>query len=104
MKSLLSLVVHLAILPSCLAKCYYPNGKEATSDFPCDPDAEHSVCCSGDAGFASACLSNKLCQSTSGRIIRGACTDPTWMSPECPRYCLSRFPFQLPSALPVHPC
>ena len=81
----------LAALQTCSAKCYYPDGTQA-ADFPCDPDAENSMCC-GDGrpvkdfvGFA--CLSNKMCQSSSGRIIRGSCTDPTWKSPECVGYCL----------------
>ncbi|KAI9147813.1 hypothetical protein HJFPF1_12845 [Paramyrothecium foliicola] len=42
-------------------RCYYPNGFEARDDYPCDPDAEVSVCCG--RGFGSVCLSNKLCGS-----------------------------------------
>ena len=91
MKTLFLFLVVLAVLQACSGKCYYPNGNVAL-DFPCDSDAENSMCC-GDGrdelnfvGFA--CLSNKLCQSETGRIIRGSCTDPTWKSPECVRNCL----------------
>jgi hypothetical protein len=83
MKSLLSILVHLGVLQTCLAasKCYYPNGDES-ADYPCDPDAEESVCCA-DASVGFACLSNKLCLSPGGRTARGSCTDKTWKSPEC---------------------
>ncbi|KAL2169524.1 hypothetical protein VTG60DRAFT_5917 [Thermothelomyces hinnuleus] len=63
-----------------------PGGKEATEDFPCDPDAEHSPCCAGTP-LGLACLANKLCLSPAGRFARGSCTDPTWKSPECPKFC-----------------
>lgn len=44
----------LYFLPICLAasKCYYPNGVEA-NDFPCGPDVDESVCCSGGLGTVS---------------------------------------------------
>lgn len=77
----------LYFLPICLAasKCYYPNGVEA-NDFPCDPDADESVCCSG--GLGTVCLSNKLCIGADGNTLRGSCTDKSWASPECAMFCL----------------
>ncbi|KAL2158289.1 hypothetical protein VTH06DRAFT_4610 [Thermothelomyces fergusii] len=84
---LLLLLVHLGLFRRCLGKkCYYPGGKEATGDFPCDADAEHSPCCAGTP-LGLACLANKLCLSPAGRFARGSCTDPTWESPECPKFC-----------------
>ncbi|KAK4247868.1 hypothetical protein C7999DRAFT_40858 [Corynascus novoguineensis] len=63
-----------------------PRGEEAIDDHPCDPDAENSASCAGTPlGLAS--LANKLCLSPAGRLARGSCTDPTWKSPDCPRYC-----------------
>ncbi|RGP63541.1 hypothetical protein FLONG3_9847 [Fusarium longipes] len=80
----------LYFLPTCLAasKCYYPNGIEA-NDFPCDPDAEESVCCSG--GLGTMCLSNKLCIGADGNTLRGSCTDKNWASPECAMFCLDKW-------------
>ncbi|KAK4039877.1 transcription initiation factor IID, 18kD subunit-domain-containing protein [Parachaetomium inaequale] len=86
MKTLFSLVVHLSLLQTCLGLCYYPNGDLAKDDHPCDPDAEHSPCCAAPT-VGKACLANKLCVSPENIYARGSCTDPTWMSPECPNYC-----------------
>jgi hypothetical protein len=66
-------------------RCYYPNGEWSEKDFPCDPDAETSVCCWGLPGVA--CLSNKLCVNPNGSIVRGSCTDQSWLSGDCPQYC-----------------
>ncbi|KXX81091.1 hypothetical protein MMYC01_202798 [Madurella mycetomatis] len=71
----------------CLAQsqCFLPNGKLSPGDFPCDPDAEESMCCGGEPG--TACLSNKLCSGPSARPAQGACTDKFFLSPECDSYC-----------------
>ncbi|KFA55968.1 hypothetical protein S40293_04042 [Stachybotrys chartarum IBT 40293] len=85
-------VLHLPLFLSLLAssvagqQCYFPDGSEALGNFPCDPDAEDSVCCGGSRG--TVCISNKLCGSGNGNVIRGACTDQDWTSAECPYYCL----------------
>ncbi|CAG7555047.1 unnamed protein product [Fusarium equiseti] len=86
MKRLIALLF-LYFLSTCLAasKCYYPNGDEA-NDFPCDPKAKESVCCSG--GLGTTCLSNKLCIGADGNTLRGSCTDKNWVSPECAMFCL----------------
>ncbi|KAH6641907.1 transcription initiation factor IID, 18kD subunit-domain-containing protein [Chaetomium tenue] len=82
-----SLLVHLGLLQACLGKkCYYPNGQEARNAYPCDPDAEHSTCCSGSA-WGKSCLANKLCVTPGMRFARGSCTDPTFKSPACPDIC-----------------
>lgn len=94
MRKPLLLFAHLAILRGCLGKCYYPDGTPAPGDIPCDPDAENSACCSAKSGDAFGCLANKLCRMPSGRNVRGSCTDPTWMSPECPKFCMSTSPLE----------
>ncbi|VUC34379.1 unnamed protein product [Clonostachys rosea] len=78
----------LTFLRPCFAAntCYFPNGNVASDNFPCDPDAEQSACCGG--GLGNVCLSNKLCQNSNGNLVRGACTDKNWESPECAMYCL----------------
>ncbi|KAH7176186.1 hypothetical protein EDB81DRAFT_706464 [Dactylonectria macrodidyma] len=87
MIQLVSVLLFLCSLSTSLAasKCYYPNGDEA-SDFPCDPDADESVCCGG--GLGSVCLSNKLCLGSNGNTVRGSCTEEDWASSECAMYCL----------------
>lgn len=72
-------------------KCYYPNGVEATTDTPCHPEAEDSMCCFKGGSYGRACLSNKMCQAPDGKIIRGTCTDRNWNSPECASFCMSSF-------------
>jgi len=73
--------------------CYFPNGQQATGDFPCDPAAtattSNSACCGGSVG--SVCLSNKLCRGPDGNVVRGSCTDAGWTSGECASYCLGEF-------------
>lgn len=73
------------------ALCWFPDGQTvAVSDEPCDPNG-NSTCC----GPGWACLSNNICERTSyvsnssagSQYVRGSCTDPTWNSPNCPRYC-----------------
>lgn len=70
------------------SQCYYPSGSKS-SDVPCDPDAEVSMCC----GSRDACLSSGLCRidGTGANVgisyARGTCTDQTWGSPICPQRC-----------------
>ncbi|KAK4142670.1 uncharacterized protein C8A04DRAFT_13046 [Dichotomopilus funicola] len=66
--------------------CYYPNGRIAAPDAPCNPDAENSPCCG--AGSGTVCLTNGLCLSAGGGTIRGSCTDKAWTAGECPNYCM----------------
>jgi hypothetical protein len=75
------------------ATCYYPSGREAPSDVPCRSDTPFSTCC----GQGFVCLSNGLCQSTlddvaragAPEFVRGACTDGTWRSSNCPLFCVT---------------
>ncbi|KAH7121730.1 hypothetical protein B0J13DRAFT_512381 [Dactylonectria estremocensis] len=87
MTRLVSVFLFLCSLSTTLAasQCYYPNGDKA-SDFPCDPDADESVCCGG--GLGSVCMSNKLCLGSNGNTVRGSCTEKDWASSECAMYCL----------------
>lgn len=68
--------------------CYYPNGTAAEGNYPCVTDAEHSACC----GRNDECLTNGLCRPlgadpTSNEFWRDSCTDRTWLSDACPKYC-----------------
>ncbi|RMJ06706.1 hypothetical protein CDV36_013694 [Fusarium kuroshium] len=70
------------------AQCYYPDGKDATTDKPCQPDAEVSACCAD--GYV--CMSTGMCQFVdlegTGRFARGSCTNQDWSSSSCPNYCI----------------
>ena len=71
-----------------VALCYYPNG-QVSDDLECIPTAPETACC----GRGSTCLSNGVCESTNSSDIasyfRGSCTDSTWISTLCPRFCQS---------------
>ena len=67
--------------------CYFPNGSAADRDIPCRAPTSNqaSACCA----YSDICLDNSLClaQSGVGIITRGSCTDQSWQSSECARYC-----------------
>ncbi|CAI6331976.1 unnamed protein product [Periconia digitata] len=73
-------------------QCYYPDGS-TIQDTPCT-SAPDSTCC----GLGYACLSNNLCALTEHvpgnnearrhKYIQASCTDKTFASPNCPRFCL----------------
>ena len=67
-------------------QCYLPDGSKSP-DTPCRPQSsdQASACCLSH----DVCLDNSLClaQSGYGAMTRGSCTDPTWQSEGCPRYC-----------------
>ncbi|ORY70290.1 uncharacterized protein BCR38DRAFT_421698 [Pseudomassariella vexata] len=67
------------------ATCYFPNTEETLENYPCNPDVDDSPCCGG--GLGNVCLSNGLCLSGDGHLIRGACTNTDWNG--CPNICLS---------------
>ena len=61
-------------------------------DRPCNPALEQSLCC----GPYWTCVDNGLCSNKNTTFltilnslthIRGACTDRTWSSDQCPQYC-----------------
>lgn len=69
--------------------CYYPDGTEATDHTPCNASASNtptdaSSCCHDISN--SYCQDNNLC-TWNGAMYRGACTDKTWTSPNCPQQC-----------------
>ncbi|CAO1597770.1 hypothetical protein XANCAGTX0491_001567 [Xanthoria calcicola] len=74
--------------------CFFPNGKTAVGDIPCNPTAADSVCC----GKGWTCLSSKVCEfnqdspdsdvdNSIGEQWRGSCTDKDWQSGLCPKFC-----------------
>lgn len=68
------------------ASCYFPDGTP-TEDIPCTTNSSVGVdyCC----GKGAICLANKICLTNTGVFARGTCTDKTWQSSICPRFCLS---------------
>jgi len=65
--------------------CFYPDGSQAQSDYACNLTAEHSFCCA----IGYNCLDNKICVAEEySDWNRGSCTDKTWNSPDCPRFCM----------------
>lgn len=70
--------------------CFFPNGSKADSDTNCNAGVD-SVCC----GKGFVCLGNGVCMDNStivdgkiaGTLWRGSCTDSSWNSPLCPKYC-----------------
>ena len=69
--------------------CYFPDGSKATSHTPCQDLSPSSDGASACCDSADACLESHLCLEQSGgpMISRGSCTDQTWQSQECSRYC-----------------
>ncbi|KAL1893042.1 hypothetical protein Sste5346_006723 [Sporothrix stenoceras] len=64
--------------------CYFPDGSESPSDFPCS-DADTIHCCNSQ----NACLSTGYCISAEQQpyvISRGSCTDNAWGT-GCPAKC-----------------
>ncbi|KAK0737276.1 hypothetical protein B0T21DRAFT_383285 [Apiosordaria backusii] len=93
-----SRIYHCAVSQKSVSRCYYPNGNEARNDFPCNQDADGaSTCCNGDMGYT--CMTNKYCRSPKGDLVRGACTDPSFSSPECPKPCGNGTPGEIISGI-----
>ncbi|OCK83469.1 hypothetical protein K432DRAFT_467283, partial [Lepidopterella palustris CBS 459.81] len=68
--------------------CYFSDGSTSTDDVPCNPNALVSAYCFSK----QACLSNGLCVFDPRNVTtmahhRGTCTESTWQSSACPRYC-----------------
>lgn len=83
MKTRLILVVVVLLFAKALCQqCWYPDGMTQSQDKPCNASAAASSCCNED----DMCLDNGLCLHF-GIISRGSCTDKTWTSDSCPRYC-----------------
>ena len=66
--------------------CYYPDGTEA-ADYQyvaCNGSSVASCCIPAEG---DACMSDGLCYWPGEYLYRGACTDQTWKSGNCPQYC-----------------
>ena len=78
-----SLVAHISA-----EECYLPDGSSLGGGLRvCDPSAPASACCaSGDE-----CTTNGFCKAgndgDNNWLWRGGCTDKTWESDSCPKYC-----------------
>jgi len=70
------------------ASCYLPDGKIAPGYQPCNITTgnEGSACCQLSA---STCTTAGYCNGNDSYTYQGGCTDPTWMSPNCPEQCRS---------------
>jgi hypothetical protein len=86
--TLLTVILTASHILSALADvplCFYPDGSQAQSDYACNLTAEHSFCCA----IGYNCLDNKICVAEGySDWNRGSCTDKTWNSPDCPRFCM----------------
>ncbi|QDS73167.1 hypothetical protein FKW77_002191 [Venturia effusa] len=61
--------------------CYWPDGTTAANQSVCGSGSQ-SACCP----IGTECTSNGLCYDL-GYLKRGSCTDKTWGSSACPKYC-----------------
>lgn len=84
-------LLYFTATTSASASCYYPSGSIAPADIPCNHNpTEDSACC----GQGFICLSNGLCQNPLvaagefGLYSRGSCTDQSWTSSQCPKFCV----------------
>jgi len=68
--------------------CYWPDGTQVT---PQNNRYNFTACFEGDSQCCAngeVCLSNGLCFSgPQGQLYRGACTDRSWKTVSCPKYC-----------------
>ena len=76
--------------------CWFPDGATIATDLPYHnytDSAPFSSCCGlQEDGSRAYYLSNGQCWSN--MRIRGSCTDSTWQSDECEKYCLSKPPLK----------
>jgi hypothetical protein len=67
--------------------CYLPNGSAIGGLRVCDPSAPASACCA----LGDECTTNGFCKAgndgDNNWLWRGTCTDKTWESDSCPKYC-----------------
>ena len=67
--------------------CYFPDGSVGDRDTPCRATShgQASACCA----WFDICLDNSLCLSQVGNeiVTRGTCTDQSWQSDQCSKYC-----------------
>lgn len=88
--SLFLLTLSILVRSTLQQNCYFPNGVIARNDYPCT-DLTNSVpgiqvhCCE----VGRTCLPNRMCSGNQQdeNPMRGTCTDSTWNSPNCPKFC-----------------
>ncbi|KAH0286952.1 hypothetical protein M436DRAFT_60767 [Aureobasidium namibiae CBS 147.97] len=72
--------------------CYWPDNSVAETLTPCNSAATNSHCC----GPYALCLDNGYCfnqgNEYGNRLSRSGCTDKTWNSDACPKYCQTFVP------------
>jgi hypothetical protein len=85
-QALLHVLQLLTFVAITKASCYLPSGAEQDG-VRCSSDTEHSACCFS----GNECFTNGLCKDPYDAPInkywRYGCTDPSWQSPDCPKYC-----------------
>lgn len=74
-------------LSNATSTCYFPDGVSSADYTPCGDDTSFRACCApGDE-----CLTNGLCKAVGMRsstaFWRELCTDASWQSAACPKYC-----------------
>ena len=92
----LVLLALLGSVPVIDAGCFFPDGNQANGYFACTSETQDSACC----GTGYACVGHAsgffVCEATSAvtknltttSIMRGASTDKSWKSANCPSVCL----------------
>ncbi|KAF2434194.1 hypothetical protein EJ08DRAFT_730892 [Tothia fuscella] len=82
--------------------CYWPSGK-AVSDNQTEL-YHYTPCFDGDShccAIGEVCLTNGLCYgAVEGQNYRGACTDSTWRTANCPTFCSDSFPDSWANIMP----
>jgi hypothetical protein len=71
----------------CATTCYLPDGSAIGGLRTCNPSAPASACCAGTDECTSAGLCKAGNDGDNNWMWRGPCTDKTWQSEDCPRYC-----------------
>ena len=87
----LLLTIFLPLAAFSLDSCYYPDGRAALRDVPCNPDWAVSACCG--AGWdcllnGTLCIQSKDDPGTMDSLARGSCTDMNWKSDICSKWCI----------------
>jgi hypothetical protein len=67
--------------------CYLPDGSEIGGLRICDPTAPASACCAPGDECTAAGLCKAGNDGDNNWMWRGTCSDKTWESEYCPRYC-----------------
>jgi len=95
----LSLVLIFNFIHVCCGACYARDGTVLSGGYlPCDSTTSESACClldEGDGGPADICTTAGLCyrqDGIPGILYQDACTDKTWASSSCPKFCNSESP------------